>query len=100
MITEIIRACARLFRLPTNHVTGLQRMDGAREARFALYAALRKRGHSYKTIGKFLRRDHSTIMHGVRAAEAMMAADPGYAAKVAELAAWQPARVYTEETTS
>ncbi len=53
MITEIIRACARLFRLPTNHVTGLQRMDGAREARFALYAALRKRGHSYKKVVHF-----------------------------------------------
>lgn len=89
----MILLCARLFNVPTSRLKGLARGEGAREARFALYTALRMRGNSYKTIGNFLGRDHATVMHGVREAEALMAGDPDYAAKVAELAAWQPAYV-------
>ena len=36
-------------------------------ARQHLYAALREAGYSYPRIGKFLCRDHKTVMHGIRA---------------------------------
>lgn len=99
MRSEIILRCARLFGVPTAHVKGYARADGAREARFALYAALRRRGWSYTRIGMFCGRDHATVIHGVRKAEAMVAACPDYASKVADLAAWQPDYVKQERTT-
>jgi chromosomal replication initiation ATPase DnaA len=99
MKSEIILACARMFSVPTSRLKGLSRGDGARDARFALYLALHMRGHSYSAIGHMLGRHHSTIMHGVREAEALIAQDSDYADKVAELAAWQPAYVGQKETT-
>jgi chromosomal replication initiation ATPase DnaA len=100
MKSEMILLCARMFNVPTSRLKGLSRSEGAREARFALYAALRMRGNSYKTIGNFLSRDHATIIHGVRVAADLMDADPSYAAKVSELAAWQPDRVRAEEASA
>lgn len=97
MRPEIILRCAHLFGVPTARVKGYARAEGAREARFALYAALRRRGWSYPQIGDFLDRDHATVIHGVRKAEAMVAACPDYAAKVAELASWQPDYVKREQ---
>lgn len=91
MKTEIILACARMFNVPTARLKGYARCGGAKEARFALYRALRSRGNSYSAIGALLGRDHSTVLYGVREADAMMAACPEYAAKVAELTAWRPA---------
>lgn len=99
MKTEIIRYCSKLFTVPTNHLTGLTRNDGAREARFALYRALRMRGHTYGAIGRMLDRDHTTILYGARQADKLIAACPAYAAKVAELAAWKPEYMRQKETT-
>lgn len=42
-------------------------------------------GASWNDIGSVLRRDHSTLIKGVRKAETMMNADPMLAAKVAEI---------------
>lgn len=39
-------------------------------------------GRSYATIGRILRRDHTTVCSGCRAHERHMAADPTYAARV------------------
>jgi hypothetical protein len=47
---------------------------------------LRERGWSYPRIGKlFGGKDHSTIIHGVRRADYMIAKDADYAAKVKAL---------------
>lgn len=97
MKSEIINLCARIFNQPTNAITGMARADGAREARFALYAALRLRGWSNPRIGKFVGRHHATIIHGVRKAEVLMAADPAYAEKVVKIAAWHPEHRYRHE---
>lgn len=98
MKTEIILYCARLFNVPTSRLKGQSRGEGAREARFALYLALHRRGHSYSAIGHMLGRHHSTVMHGVREADVLIAQDADYAAKVAELATWQPDYVKQEQT--
>jgi chromosomal replication initiation ATPase DnaA len=97
MKTEIILTCARMFEVPTSRLKGYARAEGAREARFALYRALHLRGHTYSAIGIMLDRDHSTVLHGVREADKLIAQCPDYAAKVAELAAWQPKRVHIGE---
>lgn len=89
MKTEIVLYCSKLFMVPTGHITGLARSDGAREARFALYRALRTRGHTYNSIGRLLDRDHTTVLSGVRQADKLIATCPEYAAKVDKLVAWQ-----------
>jgi chromosomal replication initiation ATPase DnaA len=99
MKTEIILHCALMFIVPTSRLKGHARGDGAREARFALYRALHTRGHSYSAIGAMLGRHYTTVMYGVREADAMVAACPDYAAKVAALVAWQPSYIISKETT-
>ncbi|MFZ4807505.1 MAG: helix-turn-helix domain-containing protein [Hyphomicrobiaceae bacterium] len=43
----------------------------------AIYVAHRRYGWSLPHIGRAVRRDHSTVLHAVRAFEARMAEDPG-----------------------
>ena len=38
-------------------------------ARFAAYVALRDRGLSMPQIGRFFKRDHTTVLHGIRRAK-------------------------------
>lgn len=90
MKTEIIKLCADLFGLPPKDLMSNKRNRQVVEARFALYAALRRRGWSYPRIGKFLRRDHTAIMYGVCRAEYIMEHRPAYAHSVERIATWQP----------
>jgi chromosomal replication initiation ATPase DnaA len=88
--TEIVKLCADLFDLPSTDLLGRKRNKQAVEARFALYAALRQRGWSYPRIGRFLGRDHASIMYGVRRAEYIMERHRPYEEKVERVAMWQP----------
>jgi chromosomal replication initiation ATPase DnaA len=55
-------------------------------ARHALVWIARNRlGASYPNIGRYLARDHTTILHGARRAEILRAADPAFAAIVARV---------------
>jgi len=87
---EIIRLCATLFAVPVEDIMSPKRNQRIVEARFAFYAALRMRGWSYPRIGKFLGRDHATVMYGVQRAEYIMERHPLYKEKVEKISMWQP----------
>jgi chromosomal replication initiation ATPase DnaA len=87
---EIIKLCATLFEVPVKDLVSPKRSKPIVEARFALYAALRMRGWSYTRIGRFLGRDHATVMYGVQRAEYIMERHPLYEEKVEKLSMWQP----------
>ncbi len=50
------------------------------KARYAVMLAMRRREVSYPSIGRRLHRDHSTVMTGVRRAEALLETCPDFAA--------------------
>jgi len=87
---EIIKLCATLFGVPVKDLVSPKRSKPIVEARFALYAALRMRGWSYTRIGRFLGRDHATVMYGVQRAEYIMERHPLYEKKVEKISMWQP----------
>lgn len=83
------RRASKLFDLPLREVLSDERLARIMPARFAMYKALRMRDAkkwSYPKIAKiFRKKDHSTIMHGVKRAEYIMERSPEYTAKVLEL---------------
>lgn len=87
---EIIKLCATLFKVPVEDLMSPKRDQRIVEARFALYAALRMRGWTYPRIGRFLGRDHATVMYGVQRAEYIMERHPLYEEKVEKMSMWQP----------
>lgn len=92
----LVKECAKAFDVPSELIVGASRKGRVIPARFALYKALRLRGWSYLAIGRFLGRDHATVMHGTKRAEWMAERDAEYAAKVQRIADWKPAAI--EET--
>ncbi|MCW2405055.1 chromosomal replication initiation ATPase DnaA [Sphingobium sp. B1D7B] len=50
-------------------------------ARIAAYRLIREElKYSYPRIGRIMRRDHSTVMSGIRRANELLATDPNFAA--------------------
>ena len=93
MRSELIKACADLFGVPPADLISAKRVGATTEAPFALYKALHMRGMGYSAIGRFLGRNHASVLHGVRVAEELMRDHPAYALRVRFVAAWQPERV-------
>jgi len=94
----MVKLCADLFAVPPADLLTRKRDGGMTEARFALYKALHMRGLSYSAIGRYLRRHHTSVMHGVRIADKLMGDQLAYAERVQRVAAWQPKKLITGET--
>jgi chromosomal replication initiation ATPase DnaA len=69
MRTDIIKIAAKHYNTTPQHLKA--------KGRFAVYKALRVRGATYSDIGRWMLRDHSTIMYGVKQADKLMQ-DPVY----------------------
>lgn len=63
----IARAIAAEYSLPLATVLGRSRTAHIAHARQALYWALRAQGLSLPAIGRFMQRDHTTILYGIQA---------------------------------
>ena len=81
----IILKASELFKVHPRDIISHHRFDFVTRARFAICKALRMRGWSYAQIGRFLKRDHSTVIHAVKRADYMMEKDPDYAEAVKAL---------------
>ena len=86
VISEIINKCADLFYINRDMITSKSKMRTAVRARQALAMALSIRGHSTSAIGRWLDRDHTTIMYNLEMAKEMMARDSMFGQKVFTLA--------------
>lgn len=85
---EVIKEAERMFRVHRRDITGKARLQFIMPARYAVYTALVLRGNSTAQVGRWLHRDHSTVIYGMRQAQRIMAADPDYRAKVEALIAF------------
>lgn len=82
---DMVKASAWLFCLPVDAVLGRRRFKRYLRARYAVYIALYRRGNSYGQIGRWLGRDHTTIMNGVEVGEKWLLEDKALAEVVKKL---------------
>jgi chromosomal replication initiator protein len=66
-LNAVAQAIAAEYGLPMATVLGRSRYAHVAHARQALYAALRAQGLSLPAIGRFMQRDHTTILYGIQA---------------------------------
>jgi chromosomal replication initiation ATPase DnaA len=66
-LNAVARAIAAEYQLPLATVLGRSRTSHISEARQALYSALRAQGLSLPAIGRFMQRDHTTVLYGIQA---------------------------------
>ena len=78
IIAEIIEAGALMFNLTLEDIYGDNRSKYICRARFAIYKGLLLRGASRPQIAKWMKRDHSTVKHGIHRADYMWERDPEF----------------------
>lgn len=85
---DIVTACAAEFGVTREQLIGESRQASIVLARFAAMAlGHRLLGYSLPRLGRLLRRDHTTVLNGIRRMTAMTQDDPHLAARLDRLAA-------------
>lgn len=86
-ITEIFRTVCRYYKITRTDFMSSRRTEIPVFARqVAMYLARTLTFRSMPEIGRLLnKKDHTTVLHGVRKIEAKIAADPKFAAEIAEI---------------
>ena len=72
---EIAASVAGKHRLGVKDLKGQNKYRRVAQPRQEAMWEMHQAGYSYPQIGRFLNRDHTTVMHGVRAHEARMGAE-------------------------
>jgi hypothetical protein len=87
-LMRLRRIVAEHFELtPDDLASESRRMRIVRARWVGMYLSRKLKGRpSYSRIGDAYRRDHSTVIHGIRTAEAMIVINPAFAADVAAIA--------------
>ena len=87
-IVACITACARVWNVPVETIQSVRRdRRYAWPRQAAMYLARELGHHSLLRIGRAFGRDHSTVLHAVRATAARRHANPDFAAMVQAAAA-------------
>ena len=85
-LDRAVTAAACAFEVPRRELVSRCRLPAVARARLALYAALYLACEtSYPELSRYLRRDHTTILIGVRKAEDRMTRDREYAHAVGRI---------------
>ena len=77
-----ITSAAMIFEVEPAAIIGQDRAAQLVVARYAAMAALRRWGYSWSVIGRYLNRDHTTVMHGTSRARRLADEDAEYAAAI------------------
>lgn len=65
---ELVAQIARQYGLTASDLIGPSRVRSVCIVRWRAMKALRDKGRSLSSIGRLLRRDHTTVIHGLRRA--------------------------------
>ncbi len=84
IVLDCIDAVSWAFNVPIYAIERQDRSHRASHARFAAMYVAHRAGFSPLRIGRVLRRDRSTVLHGVKRAEYMLYRDQDFASKVFE----------------
>ena len=66
-IADVVQAATTVFGLRLSQITGPSRFVEVVHARQAVMLVAREHGHAFMAIGRALRKDHTTVMHGAEA---------------------------------
>lgn len=95
-LAAIAEATCMVFDIQKMALTGVAKTRLLCDARFAAIVVMKelRPDRGWKFIGRFLERDHTTIIHGHRRGVSLVASDAGFAAKVEAIkqicASWRP----------
>jgi hypothetical protein len=79
-VHDLIEIASRLSKVPVSDITGRGKLAYIVRVRHAVFHVAISQGvHSTPQIGRFMRRDHSTVIHGNNQAKNHAARDPEYA---------------------
>lgn len=88
IVARLVQAAAEEFGVAAPEIYGPRRTAEIALARqVVMHLAVARHGRSLPQTGRSLGRDHTTILHGVRAMAARIAEDPALAARVERVAA-------------
>ena len=82
---DIVLVGSEMFNIHPDVIYGDNRTAFICRARFGIYMALHLRGASKTQVGRVMRRDHSTIIHGLERAERLMERDSAFKRVVNDL---------------
>jgi hypothetical protein len=83
LVAEIQLAVAADFAIPVGEMTSARRTQPFAFARqVAMYLSRELTPYSLPHIGRMFRRDHTTILYGIKTIEAKIAADPALAERI------------------
>ena len=88
LLGEIKAEALRMWDICERDLIGDNRFVEMTRPRMALYKTYRDRGMSLSQIGRYLKRDHSTVLSGLRRIEIEMAKDPTYKEQVESLSSF------------
>lgn len=91
----IFRWVCEAYGIEPSDLTGNSRMEPIAEARNVAYYLARQRGMSYPRIGRLFKRDHTSVISGVKRVQALLKADVGVGALVVKYCAER--RAFDEE---
>lgn len=77
-VADIIAVAARMARTTPEEILGPSRKRPIMRVRQACFVVARRSGHSYPQIGNAMKRDHSTIIHGLHAAATIAERDADF----------------------
>lgn len=83
---DYVRRAAAVCDVLPSEIAGASRQTAIVRARWAVMVAMRRDGRSLPQIGARLHKDHTTIFHGLRRADELLATDAEFAALVAQVA--------------
>ncbi len=79
---------AKVFEVPHREILSKARIPSVTRARLALYAAIYDACQtSYSEMARRLKRDHTTLLSGIKRARVLAASDPEYAVALARVCA-------------
>lgn len=82
-VKSLIRAICETFGIEQNLLLGKRRVGFVMAGRHALYyLGYRNTAHTTTTLGNYLDRDHTTILHGLKKCESLMEQNSNYAFKI------------------
>lgn len=82
IVTVLAAAATREFNLPVGRIWSPEKKARVARARFAVYVAASEAGCSASSISRIFGMDHSSVLHGLKAAEIYAEKIDGYADKL------------------
>jgi chromosomal replication initiation ATPase DnaA len=66
LVMEIVKAVCESADIPIAEVLGVRRSQAIVDARWLIFYLAKENGHTVEAIGRAMKKDHSTVVHGIQ----------------------------------